>query len=592
MDIIIKILGQPVVAIILLLGILILAHEFGHFVVGKLCGIAVEIFSIGFGPVLFRIRVRDTEFRLSGVPLGGFVKFYGATRSEEVPKGIRGKPFYNSPLWARFLTIAAGPFFNFILAAITYLAMGMYGIPQLPPVIGEVMHYSPAERAGLRFGDRILNINQEEIKSWADVQQFVGRAARQPLDLVVQRQNASVIVKIIPDSVQNEDDLINENRGQIGITPGRSPSFLTLADANGVAAKSGLMNGDQINGVSLGSGKEIKVEYWQQFLSHVKEARQLGLDKITLYVARTVDKNNGPPESQSIELNLTSLPRQGLQTDSQIEGILGIRDSQLTVKSVEQGVTGKSVADEGAIEQKEFSPTARAVSYQFLKPGDVILKWEGSPLHDLFQYSKLAASSLAPRVNLEIQRGSTVRNILVDLQRIELQRAEGRVVRYRLPVSFLGEFKQPDFIIEKYGFLSGINFGYQQTLQQTKMVAKAVGGLFTGVVPLKALGGPISIGKVASDSVKLGWMTFLAALAMISINLGLLNLVPIPVLDGGQVVLLIAEGIYRRPLPDAIIESFQKIGFVMVLALVIMATYNDISRFWVSMVESVIGYFQ
>ena len=132
----------------------------------------------------------------------------------------------------------------------------------------------------------------------------------------------------------------------------------------------------------------------------------------------------------------------------------------------------------------------------------------------------------------------------------------------------------------------------KETVRQTGVIAAAVYGLFTGDMPLKALGGPISIAKVASDSVKMGWMTFASALALISVNLGLLNLFPIPVLDGGQLVLLAPEGIRRRPLSVLAIENFQKIGFVMVLALIAMATYNDLSRFWTSMLEGVAGFFQ
>jgi regulator of sigma E protease len=108
---------------------------------------------------------------------------------------------------------------------------------------------------------------------------------------------------------------------------------------------------------------------------------------------------------------------------------------------------------------------------------------------------------------------------------------------------------------------------------------------------LNALGGPIAIAKVASDSVKMGWQSFIFAMSWLSVNLGLLNLIPIPVLDGGQLVLLFAEGAMRRPVSEAVIENYQKIGFVMVLALIIMATYNDLGRFWTSMLKGLSGIF-
>jgi regulator of sigma E protease len=114
----------------------------------------------------------------------------------------------------------------------------------------------------------------------------------------------------------------------------------------------------------------------------------------------------------------------------------------------------------------------------------------------------------------------------------------------------------------------------------------------TGDIPLKALGGPMLIAKVAGDSARRGWQTFLGSMALISINLGLLNLFPIPVLDGGQLVLMGAEAVRRRPLRESSVENFQKVGFAMILALVVLATYNDLSRFWKSMLESVVGIFQ
>jgi regulator of sigma E protease len=113
--------------------------------------------------------------------------------------------------------------------------------------------------------------------------------------------------------------------------------------------------------------------------------------------------------------------------------------------------------------------------------------------------------------------------------------------------------------------------------------------IITGAVPVKSLGGPIMIAKVAGDSAKAGWLAFVASMAIISINLGLVNLFPIPLLDGGQLLLLGAEAMKRKPIEEATIENFQKLGFVMVLSLVVLALYNDLSRFWGSIVGSIIG---
>ena len=124
---------------------------------------------------------------------------------------------------------------------------------------------------------------------------------------------------------------------------------------------------------------------------------------------------------------------------------------------------------------------------------------------------------------------------------------------------------------------------------QTSVMVVALWRIITGVTPIKALGGPMMIAKVASDSAKAGGLAFLATMAVISINLGLVNLFPIPVLDGGQLVLLAVEGVKRSPISESTIENFQKIGFVMVMSLVVVALYNDLSRFWGSMAASIFG---
>jgi regulator of sigma E protease len=124
---------------------------------------------------------------------------------------------------------------------------------------------------------------------------------------------------------------------------------------------------------------------------------------------------------------------------------------------------------------------------------------------------------------------------------------------------------------------------------QTSMMVTSLWQIITGAAPVKALGGPMMIAKVASDSAKAGWLAFLATMAVISINLGLVNLFPIPILDGGQLVLLAAEGVKRSPIEESTIENFQKIGFVIVMSLVVLALYNDLSRFWSSMIRSIVN---
>ena len=123
--------------------------------------------------------------------------------------------------------------------------------------------------------------------------------------------------------------------------------------------------------------------------------------------------------------------------------------------------------------------------------------------------------------------------------------------------------------------------------EKSTMIVNAIAGLISGNLPLKALGGPVFIAKVAGDAAQEGWLVFFSTMAMISINLGVMNLFPIPALDGGQLLIVIGEVIRRKPLSEIAIENIQKVGFVMILGLIVLATYNDLSRFWSSMLKSI-----
>jgi regulator of sigma E protease len=248
---------------------------------------------------------------------------------------------------------------------------------------------------------------------------------------------------------------------------------------------------------------------------------------------------------------------------------IGIVDSQLTVAEATDTLAGT------------------------FQVGDRIVAWNGVPLRDVYQLREQLVNRNEPTAKVTVQRATGETTLDVKLKPIETQRPEGAVTVYTLPLMFWGQPEEPDPLVEKYdGLFAALGYGIRETGVQTGTLVAGLKALITGEVPLKALGGPMLIAKVAGDSARSGWQTFLMAMALISINLGLLNLLPIPVLDGGQLVLMGAEGVKRRPLRETAVENFQKVGFAMILALVVLATYNDLSRFWRSMLESVVGIFQ
>ncbi len=559
-------LSHPLIAIVLLIGLLVFFHEMGHFLVGKACGIAVEVFSIGFGPVILSWSRRETNYRISLLPLGGYVKFYGALPSETVPPEVKGREFHRAHVGKRIATVAAGPLANFLLAIATFAGMGWVGIPLPPPVVGEIMEGSPAAKAGLQFMDRIRSINDVAIETWRDVQTQIVGAPGRPLHLEVERDGQRLKIEVVPSAVDDPDGLTQKPRGQIGIAPSFIPATLTLTDPLGVAAGVGLKTGDYVEALIV-NGEKTPIRYWRQLESAL---RRIWADPAVTEIVWTVkpviykaDGNDFGPE-RSVAMSLSGVRVLDREPWEQI----GITHAQLTIAAID-----------------DTSLTA------LLQPGDQIIQWGDVAVKDAFQYRDAVMAKQAPSMEVTVLRQGKPLTQTIPLKSHDVQKAGGKEIFHSLPVSFLGAMESPEPVIEQYrNPLKAIAYGVRETLDKTVLIGSMVAGLFTGDMPLGALGGPIAVAKVASDSVKMGWMAFFGSLAMISINLGLLNLFPIPVLDGGQLLLLFTEGVRRRPLPEIVVENYQKIGFVMILAVLVLATYNDLSRFWASMLKGFSGF--
>lgn len=546
-------LSHPVIAVILLLGALIFFHELGHFLVGKAFGIGVEIFSIGFGPIIASWQRSETNYRISLIPLGGFVKFYGSVPWEDVPPQMEGREFHRASVFARMCTVAAGPIANFLLAIVVLAMVGFHGIKQPPAVVGQILEDSPASRAGLEFQDKIVAINGKQINTWRDMQRAIEASPGESLVVRVERNSETIDLEMIPESV--DDSELARQKGRIGISPYHVPAVITVVDTTAEAAKLGMQTGMRI--VSLeASGITKKVDYWLE-IEKLWPSLEFSESSPLIIEAYLVD-----PELSEEQRTETELLRFVVaEKKASFASTLGVDNAQLTVAKLVEPLDGLEIADQ-------------------------LVTWQGKPIGDAVGLSQIISKNTEPVVSLGLIRKGELIEQLVSLKAVDVQRAEGKVTLYTLPVEFWGPLEQAPAVLEAYpNPLEAVAYGIKETAYIMETVTGAVIGLITGNVPLKALGGPIAIAKVASDSVKLGWQTFLIAMAWLSVNLGLLNLVPIPVLDGGQLVLLGAEAGLRRPLSSAVVEGFQKVGFVMVMALVLMATYNDLGRFWASMLE-------
>lgn len=349
-----------ILSFIVVLGVLIFVHEFGHFLFAKLFRVGVEKFSLGFGPRIVGRQIGETEYRISAFPLGGYVKMVGENGEEDLPPEDVDRSFMAKPPLQRVIIVAAGPVFNLLFAYLAFTIICMIGIPSATSKIGDVMKDKPAARAGIVKGDRITSVNGAPVSRWNDMADRIAASGGRPLDLVVERNGKPFSVRVTPE-------------------------LLTAKDLLG--------------------------------------------DTIT------------------------------------------------------SPVIGVKVSD--------------------------------------------------------------------------------------------------DYVTEQFGPLESVIKGGEQTWTVTRMTVLAVVKMIGGSISADNIGGPIMIAKMAGEQAKTGIVSFLAFMALLSINLGLLNLLPIPILDGGHLVFYFWEMIFRKPLHMKIREVAQQVGLVLLIGLMALAFYNDIVRYLV-----------
>jgi len=213
-------------ATIMVLGVLVFVHELGHFLIAKLLGVRVDAFSLGFPPKLIHKKIGDTDYRLSMIPLGGYVKLFGENPKDEVPPELQPVSFSHHPLWHRFLIVSAGPAFNLIFAALAlFLVFAFSGIPYLTTEIGGVKEGSPAAQAGLQKGDQILSVEGQAMSRWENLALTIRQSGEQPLTLSVRRGDRDFQVQVTPQRMETSDIFGGKVSAMIiGITSGDHPA--------------------------------------------------------------------------------------------------------------------------------------------------------------------------------------------------------------------------------------------------------------------------------------------------------------------------------------------------------------------------------
>jgi regulator of sigma E protease len=542
---------------LLFISILVFVHELGHFALAKWCGVKVLKFSIGFGPRVLAFKRGDTEYALSLLPLGGFVKMLGDMPGAEIPPEEAHRAFNNKKVWQRAAIVAAGPVFNFALALILYFAMFNGNQTYEDTRIGSVTVNGPAWQGGLRPGDKILSVDGKQPRDYLELRELVGAKPNQDVAIAYERRGETLTTKV-HTRAHDEANVFQEReqRGRIEVNNRFVEPFVAVVDPESPAAVAGVQSGDRIVRV-----QGAPVAAWYDVREAVAAVRE---GDVRLSVRRgesVVDVTLTPGTAPSgIDASLLSAADAG-------NGYTGLVSRECTLTRVD-------------------ADTPAAISG--LKVGDRVLALtthdaQGNattkPVHT-YSLDLLMAADAREAMTMTIQRGREVSEHEVKLAAREDKDELKNVRRTTVFGAFndpatIGVYTATRWIGPGEAFVRAVrHVGDDMTL-----IVKGIAKIVQGDIPLDNMGGPIMLFVIAEKSAKSGLTDFLTMVAVISVNLGLVNLVPVPVLDGGHLMFLGIEAVRRRPPSVRVREVANVVGLVMLLMLMVLVFKNDIVRF-------------
>ena len=443
---------QKVWWFLVVIGVLISFHELGHLLAARLVGVKVLKYSLGFGPKLFGKQLGETEYVVSAVPLGGYVKLFGEEDTDATTAEEKRRSFFHQALSRKMFIVAAGPGFNFLLAYLIFAAWLATGaplyvpsFPDLEPIVKAVLPGSPAATAGLQVGDKILRVNDQEISIRDEVIEAVQKSNGHSLTIDVQRGGLSKTFVLTPEPSPNQPRNTDEPYYRIGIE--EAPPLLTAVQPDSPAMAAGFQKGDRV--VSI---EGTPITTWSEMTTWVR----------------------GSPD-QPLHIQVK-------------------RDGQLV---------------------------------------------------DL---------TVIPKSRTQEVNGESVQSVTIGISR-----SSGGIIQTdTLPMAFVEAGRA--------------------TWRGTELILQSLVKLLTGELSRKNLAGPLGIATMTGEYAEQGYEALIWLIAFLSINLGVLNLLPIPILDGGHLFFFALEGILRKPLGERQREIAQQVGLVLLIGIFILAMWNDIER--------------
>lgn len=550
-------------AAVVLISVIVVVHEWGHFITARLFGVTVHVFSIGFGRRLFGFRVGDTDYRLSELPIGGYVLMAGADpfgeedadAGEEVPPE---RSFLHKPIWQRLIISAAGPGVNLLLPFVLFTVLLMIGRPDAGNEVGLVVEGSPAAIAGVRAGDRVVGFDGAPVRIWRDLEDAIEARVGQdrPMEVRLERDDGARTVTL-------DGAALSVTRAgfadtfDLGLDPIRHAARIGVDDSASPAGRGGLRTGDVLTAVD-----GVEITTWQDLLAALEAPTAEGAapSEHTVHYRRVADAAEPDASPQLVEGDATLRADAGwAPVPSVWSNRWGVAPVFLFAARIEPGdpaeAAGLQVGDRlHLVDGKPVLGFAWFIE-RVGRAGEA-----GVPLHVVVvRDGALLERDLVPE--LRLVEGEPMRRPVIGLGRVDDQ----------LGFASLGS--------RSYGPVEAMSQAAEETWTLLRGTVAALGNVLTGAVEVhKNVGGPVAMAQIAGSAWDAGVFAFISTIGMVSVGVGMVNLLPVPVLDGGQILFHLVELVRGRPLSLAWRERIQMVSVLLLVVLVVVVTLGDVAE--------------
>jgi regulator of sigma E protease len=546
----------------LLISSLIFIHELGHFLFAKAFGVGVKSFSIGFGRKILGFVNNGTDYKICILPFGGYVLMEGADPflddEEMEEEKASSSSLLVKPIWQRLLIVAAGPLFNLLLPVVLFTGLYMSGEPRPAPIVGEIRSHSMAEAAGLQVDDTLLSFEGEPLTFWMEIYPLLHAAdPKAPVHFRVLSGDIERDVVLSP----SDEKAFSWSAWAIGFDDRRPSTRIGVDDPASPAGRAGLELGDHV--VAVGG---TPVADFSALMAALKAAGP---------IADLQYERDGDTASVQMQTGLAYLGvnLNGVLEDQAVPFVdplanpWGIYPSTVFIESIlEDSASGEAGLKEGS----------RIVGID----GVGIATWSGiTGRISEKQIGEGSDASAKPVQIMTVNAGQANSQSLTP----RVTRDTDGLGRYRyramIGIGGAGEWVTGPMNRKYFGAKESLSMATRDTKLLVGLTLGQIGKLLSGqAAPSKSLGGPVQIFRDAGAAAKQGAHTWWRMMAVLSISLAIVNLLPVPVLDGGQFLFFLVEGIRGRPVSLRFRERAQQIGVLLLVSLMLMVLVFDIGR--------------